>query len=61
MAQNHEASRYALVEFSIQRLKPVIEQDKSKQEIRNGIDAGRKGWTGSHLHASKCFPDAHDT
>ncbi len=37
MAQNHEASRDALVEFSIRRLKPVIEQEKSKQEIRKGM------------------------
>jgi hypothetical protein len=37
MARDHKASRDALVEFSIQRLKPVIEQEKSNQEIRKGI------------------------
>jgi len=37
MAQDHKASRDALVEFSIRRLKPIIEQEKSKQEIRKGI------------------------
>jgi hypothetical protein len=37
MAENHKASRDALVEFSIQRLKPVIEQEKGKQESRKNI------------------------
>ncbi len=37
MAEDHQASRNALVEFSIQRLKPVIEQEKSKQEARKQI------------------------
>jgi hypothetical protein len=37
MAENHKASRDALVEFSIQRLKPVIEQEKGKQESRKKI------------------------
>ncbi len=37
MAEDHKASRDALVEFSIQRLKPVIEQEKGKQESRKKI------------------------
>jgi hypothetical protein len=37
MADDHMASRDALVEFSIQRLKPVIEQEKRKQESRKRI------------------------
>jgi hypothetical protein len=37
MAENHKASRDALVEFSIQRLKPVIEQEKGKQEYRKNV------------------------
>lgn len=37
MAEHHKASRDALVEFSIQRLKPVIEQEKGKQESRKNI------------------------
>ncbi len=37
MARQYEASRDALVEFSIQRLKPVIEQEKSKQAYRKRI------------------------
>ena len=34
MAEEHKAPRDALVEFSIQRLKPIIEQEKKKREIR---------------------------
>jgi flagellar biosynthesis/type III secretory pathway chaperone len=34
MAKDHKASRGALVEFSIQRLKPIIGQEKSKLESR---------------------------
>lgn len=37
MAKDHKASRDALVEFSIQRLKPIIEQEKSKLESRRHI------------------------
>ncbi|MGD8846060.1 MAG: hypothetical protein PVI54_11140 [Desulfobacteraceae bacterium] len=37
MEDDHKASRDALVEFSIQRLKPVIEQEKGKQESRKRI------------------------
>lgn len=37
MAEDHKASRDALVEFSIQRLKPVLEQEKGKQEFRKRI------------------------
>jgi flagellar biosynthesis/type III secretory pathway chaperone len=37
MAKDHKASRDALVEFSIQRLKPIIEQEKSKLESRRNI------------------------
>lgn len=37
MAEDHKASRDALVEFSIRRLKPIIEQEKAKQASREGI------------------------
>lgn len=37
MAEEYKASRDALVEFSIQRLKPVIAQEKSKLESRRKI------------------------
>lgn len=37
IAQAHKASRDALVEFSIKRLKPVIEQEKDKQDVRKRI------------------------
>ena len=37
MAKDHKASRDALVEFSIQRLKPIIEQEKDKLESRRNI------------------------
>jgi hypothetical protein len=36
-AEDHQASRDALVEFSVQRLKPVIEQEKGKHESRKRI------------------------
>ncbi len=37
MATDYQASRDALVEFSIRRLKPVIEQEKSKLDARKKI------------------------
>ncbi len=37
MAETHAASRDALVEFSIQRLKPVIEQEKRKLDLRQRL------------------------
>ncbi len=37
MAKDHKASRDALVEFSIRRLKPIIEQERAKQASREGI------------------------
>ena len=37
MAEDHKASRDALVEFSIRRLKPIIEQERAKQATREGI------------------------
>lgn len=49
MARAHQASRDALVEFSIQRLKPVIEQEKGKQEARKRIAAKVR----EHLAAQK--------
>ncbi len=39
MAKAYEAPRDALVEFSIRRLKPVIEQEKEKLEVRRKIVA----------------------
>lgn len=39
MAADYQASRDALVEFSIRRLKPVIEQEKSKLDARKKIAA----------------------
>lgn len=46
MAEAHAASRDALVEFSIQRLKPVIEQEKrkldSRQKLAQRIEAQRE-------------------
>lgn len=50
MAETHAASRDALVEFSIQRLKPVIEQEKRKfdsrqrlaQRIKTQLDSQKK-------------------
>ena len=49
-ADNHKASRDALVEFSIKRLKPVIEQEKGKQvdrervarKVRTSLEAQKK-------------------
>lgn len=37
MVDTHAASRDALVEFSIQRLKPVIEQEKRKFDLRQRL------------------------
>lgn len=37
MADDYEAPRDALVEFSIQRLKPVIEQEKRKLAVRRAL------------------------
>lgn len=36
-ARNHQASRDALVEFSIQRLMPVIKKEKEKHRIRKAL------------------------
>ena len=37
MAKEYQAPRDALVEFSIQRLGPVIEQEKAKLKVRNRL------------------------
>lgn len=44
MADEYKAPRDALVEFSIQRLKPLIQQEKSKIELRKRfVEKFRKG------------------
>ncbi len=42
MAQDYKTPRDALVEFSIQRLKPIIEQEKEKLVLRKQIAANIK-------------------
>ncbi len=48
MADDYEAPRDALVEFSIQRLKPIIEQEKSKLETRKKFAAKIKSELEAH-------------